>query len=72
MSANNFILVKEYKDTPRFCISMEDADCEITNQDRDDGFDTLEGAIKAAHNLVKECEEEGYGVEYGIVTHLLD
>ena len=63
MSANNYILIQ--KEPRDYVVTHRDADTHKINGLKM-RYETLEEAVRYAQKLVRECEEDGYGVEYGI------
>ena len=62
MSANNEILIKKIR--KKWRVVHNDMDCGELK--RIGEFDNLEEAIDKAHEFTKMCNENGYGIEYGL------
>ena len=68
MSANNYLLIKENKEHPKYEVWHGDADCGIDfSEDRPlDTYDTLEEAVKFA-NLYENEEVVEYGIHFDLL-----
>ena len=66
MSADNYVLIKQYKDDPKFRVSDQCASCDI---DEDTYFASSHTLEEAVHIANKYQEEEF--VEYGITIDLI-
>ena len=62
MSSNNEIVIKKIR--KKWRVTHNDADCGEIEKIGD--FDTLEKAVDEANEFEKKCNEEGYGIEYGL------
>ena len=63
MSANNYLKIKKWN--RKWIVEHWDCDCG-KHGDKFPKFNTLEEAVKEANKFEKKCNEEGYGVEYGL------
>ena len=62
MSANNEIRI--YKKEGKWMVKHWDIDC--GELEKIGEYDNLEEAVKAANGFEEMCNQEGYGIEYGL------
>lgn len=63
MSSNNQLII--FKKGKKWFVEHRDMDTGKL-PDKFQAHDSLESAVKTANRFIKYCEEEGYGVEYGL------
>ncbi len=72
ISADNYILIKEYKDDPKFRVSEQCASVDINEDVYTSGYDNLEDATRYASSVEEFAQCEGFPVEYGIKIDLIN
>jgi len=72
MSANNYILIKQYEKEPYFRVTDEDADSTERKTNYIGVSETLDLAARIAQKYDEESLNLGFPVEYGIKLELLN